>query len=154
MAATAAVGRHPTGLQFCLMPVSPKSSRKGDQTDVTNMAEEKVPLLQPEGPNEDVTWDSKTAHPAPSSSKVSYGTSSSQHPTTLCGQQLVTRTDQRTVNSHTQQPAMGIGHPASDPVIQQPAGLRQTQLIDGYPYQAAAINVHPKDRYKVFITST
>ena len=118
------------------------------------MTEEKVHLLQPDSATQDVTWDAETAHPASSSSKVNYGTSSSQHPTPLCDHQLVTKTDQRTVNSHTQQPAMGIGHPASDPVIQQPAGLRQTQPIDGYPYQAAAINVHPKDRYKVFITST
>ena len=118
------------------------------------MAEEKVHLLQPEGATQDVTWDAETAHPGPSSSKVNYGTSSSQHPTPLRDQQLVTKTDQRTVNSHTQQPAVGICHPANDPVIQQPAGLRQTQPIDGYQYQAAVINVHPKDRYKVFITST
>ena len=118
------------------------------------MAEEKVHLLQPDGATQDVTWDAETPYPAPSNSKISYGTSSSQHPTPLRDQQLVTKTDQRTVNSHTQQPAVGICHPASDPVIQQPAGLRQPQPIVEYPYQAAVINVHPKDRYKVFIRST
>ena len=98
------------------------------------MTEEKVHLLQPDGATQDVTWDAETPYPAPSSSKISYGTSSSQHPTPLRDEQLVTKTDQRTVNSHTQQPAVGIGHPASDPVIQQPAGLRQTQPIVEYPY--------------------
>ena len=118
------------------------------------MSEEKVHLLQPERNTENITQDVKTVHQTPSSSRINYGTSNSSRNPALSGdKQSMLQSGQLAVSTPTQQPAVrssravGLNHPLDHPVIQQPAGLQQAQLTSGY--QAAVINVHPRDQYKV-----